>query len=79
MQLRMLPGLADKKIKQILEAIESTKILPLWRWLHACTIDGVGEKTARYLESWLASKHISGAQQILRAFQCFDIQDHHGF
>jgi len=39
MQLRLLPGLADRKIKQILESIEQTKTLTLWRRLHAFGID----------------------------------------
>jgi NAD-dependent DNA ligase len=56
MQLRLLPGLADKKILQILQAIETTKMLPFWRWLHAFGIDGVGIKTAQELEQWLAQQ-----------------------
>lgn len=79
MQLRLLPWLAGKKIKQILEAIESTKILPFWRWLHAFGIDGVWVKTAQELEQWLAQQHISWATNILEAFALFQSSTLHGF
>ena len=52
--MHALPGLGEKKIPQILLEIETTKQKPLWRWLHALGVPGVGKKTAQELEQYLA-------------------------
>ena len=47
--LSALPGLGDKKIQNIISAIETSKSLPLRRLLHALGIRHIGKKTAQLL------------------------------
>ena len=47
--LTALPGLGDKKIQNIISAIETSKSLPLRRLLHALGIRHIGKKTAQLL------------------------------
>jgi DNA ligase (NAD+) len=46
-QLAQLPGFAEKKIENLLAAIEASKDRPLWRLLTALNIPHVGSTTAR--------------------------------
>ncbi len=47
--LESLPGLKDKSIQNLIQAIENAKNPPLWRFIAALGIDGVGEVTSRLL------------------------------
>jgi DNA ligase (NAD+) len=46
-----LPGFQDKSVHNLLLAINQAKHPPLWRFISALGIDGVGEVTARLLAS----------------------------
>lgn len=48
-QLEGLPGFADKRIENLLAAIERSKTRPLDAYLHALGIPNIGRKTARDL------------------------------
>jgi DNA ligase (NAD+) len=48
-ELAHLPGFQEKSISKLLMAIEKAKQPPLWRFISALGIDGVGEVTARLL------------------------------
>jgi DNA ligase (NAD+) len=49
--LDRLPGFQEKSITKLLRAIDKAKKPPLWRFISALGIDGVGEVTARLLAS----------------------------
>jgi DNA ligase (NAD+) len=56
-----LPGFQEKAAKNVIEAIETAKTVPLERLLVGLSIDNVGEETARFL-----AEHF-GSLQALRA------------
>lgn len=48
-QLLQLDGFKDKKVKNLLKAVQNSKVRPLERFIYALGIDGVGKKTAKDL------------------------------
>lgn len=70
--IKDLPGFKDKSAENIVEAINTSKKVPLRRLLVALSIDGVGEETARLL----ASEY--GTLAALRAANHTDLAAIHG-
>ena len=54
--LAPLDKFADKKAKNIINAIEKSKEIPLWRFLTALGIKGIGEQNSLLLEKFFISK-----------------------
>ncbi len=49
LKLKTLPGMADKKISQIIKNVELTKTKPLYRWIYALGINFVGLQAAKLI------------------------------
>ena len=51
LKLKTLPGMADRKISQIIKNVELTKTKPLYRWIYALGINFVGLQAAKIITS----------------------------
>lgn len=51
-----LPGFGRKSAENIVNTIQKSKEMPLWRFINALGIDHVGRQTALWLQDWLIKK-----------------------
>lgn len=51
--IKELERFGEKSAKNLIEAIERAKHIPLWKFLHALGIDYIGSQTALWIQNWL--------------------------